>query len=105
MKTVNLIKPKNQKWTTKWWTNKKPKTTKTKIINLAEGPCDVLKPFEHGYNNIVGTFGIDLTDSQSILIESCGANIGRLLLDNDEAGQLGISKIKNMGYMSDDHRP
>ena len=64
------------------------------IAILVEGPGDVLRLEEAGIHNSLAIFGTDLSDEQQIILESSGAMVIILLLDNDEAGQKAMLDIE-----------
>ncbi len=72
----------------------KPEIIKTNTVVLVEGPADVWKLSEAGIKNVVGLFGNNLHDGQERLLASaqCMTIIG--LLDNDDAGKVGMHSIK-----------
>lgn len=72
----------------------KDSISKQNTIIITEGPMDCLKLVESGITNTVALFGINLSDAQSILLESSGAHKIVLLLDKDKAGEKGIAEIK-----------
>lgn len=78
----------------------KPFIEKSKTLIIVEGPVDCLRLIQCGIKNVVALFGVNLSDQQSILIESSGAHNIVLMLDKDKAGELGIQEIKKMLYKS-----
>lgn len=62
---------------------------------LVEGPPDIWKLEQEGIHNGVALFGTALSKPQLWLLGQAGATSLVLALDNDEAGQKGINKIKN----------
>lgn len=75
-----------------WFAKKHVQNTKT--IILCEGPGDVWKLEEAGFNNGVGLFGVSLTDQQQIMIEMSGAMKVVILTNKDLAGEEGRDGIK-----------
>jgi len=67
-----------------------------KTLVICEGPGDVWSLHEKGIENAVAIFGISLTDSQQIILETCDITKIILLLDNDEAGINAKQKIKSL---------
>lgn len=67
----------------------------SKKIAIVEGPGEVWKLFEAGYEYAVSLFGVNMSDRQQILIEKSGAEIGIVIMDNDEAGELARRDIQN----------
>lgn len=99
----------HQKWLYSKWRNSKNFNTgsclynywnakkyiqETGVVILVEGPGDVWRLEEAGIHNSVALFGCELTDEQSILLESSGAMSVIILLDNDDAGREAIREIK-----------
>lgn len=74
--------------------NAKEFVKKTESVVIVEGPLDCFKLVEAGIKNCVALFGVNLSDSQSIYLESSGAHTISLLLDKDKAGEQGIFNIK-----------
>lgn len=76
-----------------YW-NAKKYIVESKTVILVEGPGDVWKLEEAGIHNSVAIFGLELYDSQQIILESSGAMTAVLLLDNDEPGRNATIKLK-----------
>lgn len=74
--------------------NAKESIAKTNTVILVEGPVDCLRLVQADIKNVVALFGVNLSDRQSILLESSGAHKIVLLLDKDKAGEKGIAEIK-----------
>jgi len=64
------------------------------IAILVEGPGDVWRLEEAEIPYSVAMFGCHLNDEQAILLERAGAFHIIALLDNDEAGQYGIKRLR-----------
>lgn len=67
---------------------------KTRTAILVEGPGDVWRLEEAGFDNSLALFGCQLHDPQQVMLEKSGAMNLVVLLDNDEAGTLGEKNIK-----------
>lgn len=67
---------------------------KTSTIILTEGQGDVIRLWEAGIHNAVGLFGAKLSDAQEFLIQQTGASNVVLMPDNDDAGRLCVTDIK-----------
>jgi hypothetical protein len=67
----------------------------TGIAILCEGCLDVLKLVQNGFANVVGLFGVSMSEAQRNLLIKCGANAIIVALDNDEnrAGNFGAERI------------
>jgi len=76
-----------------YW-NAKKYIKKTKTAVLVEGAGDVWKLEELGIKNAVGLFGTNLTDAQSLILETSGAMNLVDMLDNDSAGREAAEKIR-----------
>ena len=76
-----------------WEAKKKIQETGKAI--LVEGMGDVLRLHEAGFTNALGLFGIILTDGQLKMLNRLGVSDIMILLDGDEAGIEGASRIKN----------
>lgn len=68
------------------------KISKTRTVYLTEGPLDVLKMVEAGYDNVVACFG-SFSKSQEIILSNFGVKNIVCLMDNDKAGQKFNFKI------------
>lgn len=66
---------------------------KTGIVILVEGPGDVWRLHESGFENAVAISGANLSDQQLIELECCGCTKLIILTDNDEAGQKARQQI------------
>ena len=75
-----------------YW-NAAPVIRRTNEVIIVEGVGDALRMVEAGCENVVALFGASMSDTQHILIESSGAMTMTLLLDNDEAGQIGRAHV------------
>jgi 5S rRNA maturation endonuclease (ribonuclease M5) len=69
------------------------KIRETQTIIIVESPMNVIRLAEAGINNAVCLFGSSLTYGQKRLIDCSGAFNIVLILDNDEAGRIGVKKI------------
>jgi 5S rRNA maturation endonuclease (ribonuclease M5) len=69
---------------------------RTQTVILVEGVADVLRLVEAGIKNCVAMFGTYLNMQQMTLLSKIGAANIICLLDNDEAGEAGVERIKNM---------
>ena len=67
---------------------------KKNVLFIVEGPKDVWRMWEAGYKNTVALFGINISDSQQVLLEKSGIMNIHIFLDNDEAGERGYEKIR-----------
>lgn len=63
-------------------------------VFLVEGPADVWRMQEAGFDNTLGLFGVHLSDRQQVLLELAGALHVVVLLDEDRAGEVGSSLIE-----------
>lgn len=68
---------------------------KTGTVILVEGQGDVLRLWESGIKNCVGIFGSHLSDSQEFLLQRTGATNIVILTDNDDAGNVCRSEIRD----------
>ena len=68
---------------------------KLQTVVIVEGQCDALKLVQAGVPNVVGIFGVDMSDEQGIILEQFNIMNAVVLLDNDRAGQEATIKIKN----------
>ena len=68
---------------------------KTGVVILVESPGNVWRLEEAGIHNSLGIFGCEFSDEQKEFLDKTGAMTIIALLDNDEAGQLGIESIYN----------
>lgn len=59
---------------------------------VVEGNFDVITAYQNGMRNVVATSGTSLTRQQLIILTRYTDNI-KLLLDNDEAGQIASQKM------------
>ena len=66
----------------------------SKTAVLVEGQGDVWRLVEAGIFNVVGMFGCSLSEQQRIILERSGALNIVVLTDTDEAGRIGMEKIK-----------
>jgi DNA primase len=66
---------------------------KTGIAVIVESPGNVWRLEEAGIKNSVAIFGTSLSDRQKMLLDCSGAMSLLVLLDSDEAGQLGTKQI------------
>ncbi len=76
----------------------KKEVEKKRSLNIVEGPLDCMNLCQHGERNTVALFGINLSDQQTILLESLNINKINLLLDKDKAGLNGIEEIQKKLY-------
>jgi 5S rRNA maturation endonuclease (ribonuclease M5) len=76
----------------------KPYIQRNMSIIITEGPGDVWKLEEAGIYNSVAIFGTSLSDQQLFLLEQSGAMSAIIILDQDEAGILGMREIQK--YLS-----
>lgn len=75
--------------------NAKKEIKKTGVVVIVEGPSDVWRLVQYGITNCVAIFSCKISDSQQILLESCGAYTVIDCLDNDEAGRLGSEQLQS----------
>lgn len=76
-----------------WWFAKAKIREAGKVL-LVEGPVDVWRAVEAGCGNVVGLFGVELSDQQQVLLELSGAMEVCVALDNDQAGIKAAESIK-----------
>jgi len=62
-----------------------------KII-IVEGYFDAIMAHQHGFNNVVASMGVAITDDQLAMARSLTSNI-YLAFDGDEAGQDAIMQL------------
>ena len=74
--------------------NAKQYIEQTKQVYVLEGFMDVIACYKAGIKNIVGLMGTSISSSHIKLFKQLNVEV-RLLLDADEAGQIGISKAIN----------
>jgi 5S rRNA maturation endonuclease (ribonuclease M5) len=96
----------HSKWHSKWrhngntgsvlynWWNAKSHIKDSACAVLVEGPGDVWRLHEAGVENAVAMFGSDLTDEQQIILERSGAMKLYIVRDNDAAGEIAESKLR-----------
>jgi hypothetical protein len=71
---------------------------KTGIAVIVESPGNVWRLEEAGIKNSVAIFGTSLSDRQKMLLDCSGAMSLLVLLDSDEAGQVGTKQIYDKCY-------
>jgi hypothetical protein len=71
---------------------------KTGIAVVVESPGNVWRLEEAGIHNSIAIFGTSLGDRQKMLLDCSGAMSLLILLDNDEAGQVGAKQIYDKCY-------
>jgi 5S rRNA maturation endonuclease (ribonuclease M5) len=64
------------------------------VICLCEGPGDVWRLEEAGIHVGVGMFGVDLSDTQQVIIEMSGASSVVILTNNDQTGNAAAEAIR-----------
>jgi DNA primase catalytic core len=64
------------------------------MVYVVEGQFDVIKAYEHNFNNVVALSNSNMSDYQLAILTRYTNNIF-LLLDNDEAGEKGRKRIIN----------
>jgi len=74
--------------------NAKKYIQKSQIAIITEGIGDTLKLEEYGIHNSVSIFGTSLSTGQFNLLNQSGALSLIVLLDNDDAGHIGMKKIQ-----------
>lgn len=74
--------------------NAKDAILKSRCVVLVEGAGDVWRMVSAGIDNVVGTFGSSLQESQIISLECSGATTVICLSDNDEAGDNVCRQVK-----------
>lgn len=65
-------------------------------IILVEGPGDVWRMHEAGFENVLGLFGSSLSDSQLLVLESIFCTRLIIMTDNDDAGENAYRQIKKL---------
>lgn len=76
-----------------YW-NAKEHIKKTGVVVIVEGPPDVWKLHELGVSNVVGLFGLDMSEEQQILLEMSGALSIIILTDMDKPGRAAIEELR-----------
>lgn len=69
----------------------------TRTLFIVEGPGDVWRMHEAGFENCVAISGADLSDNQLLELEKSGCLYLNILTDSDEAGQKAAAKIVKKG--------
>lgn len=64
------------------------------VAVIVEGPGEVWRLSEAGIDCGLGLFGSNMTDRQQVILEKSGAMTVIVLMNSDEAGQLGAEKIR-----------
>jgi 5S rRNA maturation endonuclease (ribonuclease M5) len=77
-----------------WW-NARTSIRDRGTAILVEGPGDVWRLVESGITNAVAMFGSSLSEEQEILLERSGATRIAVITDNDAAGEMCRTTIKN----------
>lgn len=88
-----------------YWFAKEP-ILRTRRVLIVEGAADVWRLVEAGIHNCVAINGVELTERQQIILESCGATEIYCMTDMDEAGE-GAHEIikKKCGRFARTFRP
>jgi hypothetical protein len=63
-----------------------------RVVVLTEGPGEVWRLWEAGVNCGLAMFGVDLSDSQQVILEAGGVLAVVVALNRDEAGRLGARR-------------
>ena len=74
-----------------YW-NAKEEIQKTKEAIVVEGQADVWRIYESGIKNVIGIFGVDISNNQRIILEKSGITKIKFFLDPDKAGQDSFKK-------------
>lgn len=74
----------------------KEKIVKSNICIIVEGPGDVWRLHESGFENCVAIMGSNLSQQQLIQLEKSGCLYLIVLTDNDEAGEKAFNQIKSI---------
>lgn len=69
--------------------------SQSKSVILVEGQMDVVKLHEFGYNQTIGCFGANITDSQIKLLNETGIYNITILMDGDDAGRNSSKRIES----------
>jgi DNA primase len=69
--------------------------TRTRTAIIVEGPKDLWWLKQHGIDNAIGIFGLNLTNKHIEDLLKCGTHKIVMCLDNDKYGQLAIHKIQH----------
>ncbi len=72
----------------------KPFINKTGTVILCEGPGDVWACESAGIRNSVALLGLNMSNQQRMMLQNAGALTVVCILDNDEAGQKAMQKLK-----------
>jgi 5S rRNA maturation endonuclease (ribonuclease M5) len=68
------------------------KTTNSRTLYICEGQADIWRFWEAGIKNVVGIFGVTISDEQRILLEKSGVTNIVFFLDPDKAGEDGFKR-------------
>jgi 5S rRNA maturation endonuclease (ribonuclease M5) len=78
-----------------WHNQTKKAIEKHGRVIIVEGPGDIWKLEEAGIHNCVAMYGVELSDSQTMLLYEHFVHQVALLLDNDKAGKYAIDILQD----------